>query len=80
MRNNFQRLEEKKLEKLKPVPDQIRENIHGSRNLFGLIGNVLDLFIPKLLSLLTHMLSGSDHRPVSTSHPKSKYPNQNAEE
>lgn len=77
MRNNFQRLEEKKLSEMEPVPNQIRENIHGSRHLFSLIGNVLDLFIPKLFSMLTQLLSGPDqsnHPP----HSEKKYPNQNS--
>jgi hypothetical protein len=77
MRNNFQRLEEKKLSEMEPVPGQVRENIYGTRDLFSFIGNVLDLFIPKLFGMLTQLLSGPGQT-NTPSRPENKYPNKDS--
>ncbi|MBX2816957.1 MAG: hypothetical protein KTR24_13210 [Saprospiraceae bacterium] len=56
--NNFQRLSEEEERGLEEVPGSIREEIESSRNIFSFIGSITDLFIPKLLMLLTGMLGG----------------------
>jgi hypothetical protein len=58
MRNNFQRLQEEELTTYPQPPARIKEDINHSQNMFQLVGNVIDLFIPKLFQMIASMLGG----------------------
>lgn len=52
--NVFDELEHKQIEENGGVPEQVHENLKGSIRLFSLIGNCMELFIPKFLVRLMH--------------------------
>jgi len=58
--NVFDELEQKQIEENGGVPEEVYESLKGSIRIFGLIGNCIELFIPKLFGTFNALL-GDDH-------------------
>ncbi|HMY85429.1 MAG TPA: hypothetical protein PLC76_06320 [Saprospiraceae bacterium] len=54
--NVFDELEHKQIEENGGVPEQVHENLKGSIRLFSLIGNCMELFIPKFFGTFNAFL------------------------
>ena len=65
--NNFDQLNEMIISERGGVPARIKDNITQNRRIFGFMGDILDLFLPRLLQMLIVVLGGS-----SSSHNKRK--------
>ncbi len=75
MRNNFQRLQDEELNDYPQPPARIKEDLNHSQNMFQLVGNVIDLFIPKLFQMLARMLGGGSKIDQTPENKPPRYPN-----
>jgi len=75
MRNNFERLGDEYERDSDEVPNEIREDIEGSRNIFSFIGSITDLFIPKLMMLVSSLLGGRSPEPGAPTDDDDEKPN-----
>ncbi len=61
--NVFDELEQKQIEENGGVPEDVHESLKDSIRIFGLIGNCIELFIPKFFGTFNALLG--DERPES---------------
>lgn len=69
--NNFQRLEAKNMEETQDVKHRVKKRVDNSMDVYRFVGNIFDLYFPKIVGFMTAMLGAEQKQP-----PKSKYPNQ----
>ena len=69
--NNFQELEKKKLDAYPDSMNRIKRRVDGSMDIYKFVGNIFDLYFPKIVGFMTALLGGDSNSSV----PKSKYPN-----
>ena len=70
--NNFKKLQEQELNNVEFRTNSIKSGISSSMNAFRFVGDMLDLFIPKVLGIFVNMTGGDDKK---TSIRRPKYPN-----
>ncbi len=56
--NNFKRLEEEEFNNMPEPPAEIQNNIVGQVNIFRFIGDIIDLYLPKVVDLFVQMSGG----------------------
>ncbi len=56
--NNFKRLEEEEFNNMPEPPAEIQNNIVGQVNLFRFIGDIIELYLPKVVDLFVQMSGG----------------------
>lgn len=61
-RNNFKELDKRTQSQLGEPPQDISGNIKKNIRFFHLFGDIIDLFFPKVISIFTDMLGGSNDR------------------
>lgn len=69
--NNFQELERQEMEQ-RNVPTKIKSSIDSQVGFFQFIGNLFELYIPRMVDIFANKMSSSNDNTIS----KSKYPNQ----
>jgi len=69
--NNFQELERQEMEQ-RNVPTNIKNSIDAQVGFFQFVGNLFELFIPRMVDLFANKMSTKNQSENS----KSKYPNQ----
>lgn len=72
--NNFKELERQEMQKLDPAVNRIKSNVNSNLGMFQFIGNITDLFLPKIFGLFLTMFGG-DEDAKHSEFPKNKYPN-----
>ncbi len=72
--NNFKELERQEMQKLDPAVNRIKSNVNSNLGMFHFIGNITELFLPKIFGLFLSMFGGNDDTDT-TEFPKNKYPN-----
>lgn len=70
--NNFKKLQEQELDKVEFRSNSIKSGISSSMSAFRFVGDMLDLFIPKVIGIFVNMTGGDDKK---TSIRRPKYPN-----
>lgn len=70
--NNFKELQKKQIEEIQFGSNRIKSGITSSIGTFSFVGNMLELFIPKVLGIFINMSGGDDNK---TSIRRPKYPN-----
>lgn len=76
MKNSFKELERLEIEGRTAPLKRIQNNITSNLSLFKFIGNIMELFFPRMVDLIVRLAGGKDS-PDTPSKPKpSKYPNQ----
>lgn len=75
--NNFEELERETIQEFGPPPRRISKNVRSSMRIFQLVGNLIDLFFPKVLSLF--MVLSPDHKEKDRAQNHSKPPNLRSE-
>jgi len=63
-KNNFQRLEDEELDRLPDLPFSIANNVHNRLNNMRTIGNVIELYLTKVIDVLV-MMTGGKSKPAS---------------
>lgn len=58
MKNNFKKLEEDLISHYGEPPKKVKDSIDGTIGVFKVMGDVLELFIPRMLEMLTSLFSG----------------------
>lgn len=75
--NNFKALEQESEDRFEEKSDSIKNNVNHSLGLVKMIGNMFELFVPKIFSVFTYMTGGSpsNNNQVDEKPGNSKYPN-----
>lgn len=60
MRNSFKELEEELISKHGEPPESVKENIDGTFRIFHFVGDILELFVSKLLKLIVSISGGTE--------------------
>ena len=68
--NNFKKLERQEVENMDQSLSRIKNNVTGSLGLFRLVGDVVELFLPKIFGLFVSM-----SKPQEPDNSTNKYPN-----
>lgn len=71
-RNNFKELEELLSKDKEFTLQKVQNNLVGTRNLFGFLGDIIELFIPKIMDVIIN-LSGGD---MTENSKQIKYPHE----
>lgn len=61
-KNNFKELEKQQLEEYPHSPPEIENNVKGSMRLFRFMGDIVELYLPRVFDLLLS-LSGGERAP-----------------
>jgi len=72
MRNNFQELERQEMEQ-RTVPSKIKNGIDSQVGFFQFVGSIFELYLPKMVNLFVHKMSGDTNDTVNNT--QKKYPN-----
>ena len=59
-RNNFQRLAELEEKSAPPIPSDIESKVSANVGFVSYVGNIFDLYIPKLMQLIVAFLGGTE--------------------
>ena len=59
MKNNFEVIDEDLIAQFGEPPQKVKTNIDESFSLFRMIGNVLELFVPRLMEMLVSLAGGN---------------------
>jgi len=70
--NNFKELQKQELTEVNFRSSRIKSGISSSMGAFRFVGDMLDLFIPKVLGIFVNMTGGDDR---TTTIRRPKYPN-----
>ena len=81
--NNFKRLEDEENELIGIPPKDIKVKIDDSVGFFRFVGNVVDLFLPRMIGAFTNLLGGGSrygqldigNRDLEDDEHPPKYPN-----
>jgi len=57
-RNNFKELENEELKKYPHTPDEIEHNVKGSMRFVQFIGDIVELYLPKVFDLFISLAGG----------------------
>lgn len=68
--NNFKKLESLEVENMDLPISRIKNNVTGSLGLFRLVGDMIELFLPKIFGTFVSMSQSKD-----SNNPDNKYPN-----
>lgn len=68
MENNFKRYEQHLIDERKVDLDQVHHNLTQSRSAIGFVGELIELYVPKVFELMTRMGGGPTN--------KRKYPHE----
>lgn len=71
-RNSFKDLENIEIEKLSAPVEDVKSSVNHNLSVFQMAGDVVQLFIPKIISLFLSLLGGEEKRDTDPDH---KYPN-----
>jgi hypothetical protein len=63
--NNFKELARQQEREIGSPPEEIRNNLVGNINLFQFIGEIIELYLPKVFNLIVRMSGGSPRQNVS---------------
>ena len=69
--NNFQKLESQKLDTFDESTRKVKKNVDKSMDLYRFVGNIFDLYFPKIVGFMNAILGGE----TDDNRAKSKYPN-----
>lgn len=62
--NSFRRLMKEEAKQSPALPPHIRENVKSSMGVFRYVGNVVELYVPRIFSVLVQLLQGSTPPPT----------------
>ncbi len=68
--NNFQQLEEKKMNEYPNSTKDVKKRVDKTMDIYRFVGNIFDLYFPKIVGYVTTMLGGDSKTAKS-----SRYPN-----
>jgi mannosyltransferase OCH1-like enzyme len=71
--NNFKELEREEIKNLDPAIKKIKSNVNSNLGIFQFIGEMVELFLPKVFTMFIHLSSNKD----SVDDKDRKYPNTN---
>ena len=71
-RNNFEELEELLTKDRNQSLEKVQNNLLGTRNVFGFLGDLIELFIPRIMDVFVQITSTDQ----SDSDNNSKYPHE----
>jgi len=57
--NNFDQLNDMLINERGGVPGRIKDNLSQNRRMFGFMGDVIELFLPRLIQMVVMLLGGS---------------------
>ena len=76
MKNSFKELERLELEGRNVPLNKIQNNITSNLGLFKFMGDIMELFFPRMVDLIVRLTGGSVNPKVDSGSKPSKYPNQ----
>ena len=62
MRNNFKRLEEEEEKRYPGAPPEIESNIQSEIGIFKMIGQIVDMYLPKVVEVFVMITGGNVDR------------------
>ena len=71
-RNNFEELEELLTKDRDQSLEKVQNNLLGTRSVFGFLGDLIELFIPRIMDVFVQITSADQSEPDSAS----KYPHE----
>ncbi|NNF33324.1 MAG: hypothetical protein HKN68_04410 [Saprospiraceae bacterium] len=72
--NNFKELEKEEMKNLDPSLKRIKSSVNSNLGIFQFIGDMVEMFLPKLASILVNLTGGSSINDDKGMRDK-KYPN-----
>ena len=57
-KNNFKELEEEQLGLYPHTPSEVGNNVKGSMRLFSFVGDIVELYLPKVFDMLLSLVGG----------------------
>lgn len=73
--NNFKALEEQQEAQFRGKSEDIQKNVTHSVGIVKLIGNIFELYLPRVFSVFTYMSGGSSTDLEDHKNDQPKYPN-----
>lgn len=80
--NNFKKLERQELERIGEPPGKINQNVSSNIRVFHFIGDIVELFFPRIVNLFVKMSGGGKKEDVNfgghisdDENKRPKYPN-----
>ena len=70
--NNFKELEREEIKNLDPTINKIKSNVTSNLGIFQFIGEMVELFLPKVFNMFIHLSSNKDSNDDKD---RRKYPN-----
>ncbi len=70
--NNFKELEKQEIKNLDNAVGRVKSNVKRNLNMFSFIGDMAELFIPKIFGLLLNMMGRKDK---TEQFPRDRYSN-----
>ena len=58
MENNFEKIEEDLISQFGEPPKSVKRNIDESFSIFRMIGNIIELFMPKVIEVFVNLAGG----------------------
>lgn len=72
--NNFKELEREEIKNLDPAINKIKSNVNSNLGIFQFIGEMVELFLPKVFNMFIHL---SSNKEATDDRDRRKYPNTN---
>ena len=72
--NNFKELEREEMKNLDPSISKIKSNVNSNLGIFQFIGEMVELFLPKLFNMFVDLTGGKSDI-TSSDKKNNKYPN-----
>ena len=63
--NNFKRLMEMEEERTPAPPPQIKESVSGTMGVFKFVGQIVEMYLPKVVDMLVSMMGGNPGNPTT---------------
>ena len=77
MRNSWKELEEEDYKSVQFDADRVQSGISAEIGIFRFIGEVVDLYFPKVVDLFVSLVGGTPSKPDDNTRGKSRYPDLN---
>lgn len=66
LNNNFEELERNNLENLREPSKDVKRNVDSTVGIFRFVGDIVDLFLPKLMDIFLHVTGGEGKKKEPT--------------
>ncbi len=59
-KNSFKAIDEEQMSNFSLMSSSVEKNVNGSLGVFGIVGNMINMYLPRLIQFFVHLVGGEE--------------------